>query len=130
MAAKDYAGLIGAEFLERFTIVFDSPGRRILLTPNQSYEAAAEYDQSGLRIHTEGRDFHRFVVTRIVPQSPAAETGIKSGDIITAIDNRAALELTLTEIRSMLRQPKAHPTLDIMRGEKRLRVTIPLRPLL
>jgi hypothetical protein len=132
MAAKDYAGLIGAEFLERFTVVFDSPGRRILLTPNQSYEAAAEYDQSGMRIRTEGRDFHRFVVTRIVPQSPAAEAGIKSGDIITAIDNRAALEmeLTLTEIRSMLRQPKAHPTLDIMRGEKRLRVTIPLRPLL
>jgi len=44
MASKDYAGLIGAEFLERFTVVFDSPGKRILLTPNRSYGDAAEYD--------------------------------------------------------------------------------------
>ncbi len=29
MAAKDYAGLIGAELLERFNVVFDNPGKRI-----------------------------------------------------------------------------------------------------
>ena len=130
MAAKDYAGLIGAEFLERFTVVFDNPRKRILLTPNKHYQDAAEYDESGLRIHAEGPKFDRFVVTRIVPQSAALEAGIQPGDVIESIDSVRARDLTLTEIRSMLRRPKAHYTIGIVRENQQLRVAISLRPLL
>jgi hypothetical protein len=49
MAAKDHAGLIGAEFRERFTVVFDNPGKHPWLTPNRNYGGPAEYDASGLR---------------------------------------------------------------------------------
>jgi len=130
MASKDYAGLIGAEFLERFTVVFDSPGKRILLTPNKSYGDDAEYDQSGLRIRASGPKYHRFVVIRIVPQSAAAEAEIEAGDVIESIDNLPAQDLTLTEIRNMLRRPKARYRIGIVRGSKRLRVAIRLRPLM
>ena len=130
MASKDYAGLIGAEFLERFTVVFDSPGQRILLTPNRSYGDPAEYDQSGLRIRADVPKYHRFVVTRIVPQSAAVEAGIEAGDVIESIDNLTAQDLTLTEIRSMLRRPKARYTIGIVRGNKRLRIAIRLLPLI
>ena len=130
MAAQDYAGLIGAVFLRRFTVVFDSPGKRILLTPNGSYGQPAEYDESGLRIRAEGADFHRFVVSRIVPGSPAAEAGIAPGDVIRSIDDRAAQGLTLTEIRRMLRQSRARRTMAISRGERQLQIAIQLRPLL
>src|SRR5580658_1526008 len=37
MASKDHAGLIGAAFLQRFVVVYDSRGKRILLAPNRSY---------------------------------------------------------------------------------------------
>jgi Aspartyl protease len=87
MAATDYAGLVGAEFLERFTVVFDNPSKRIWLTPNRNYGEPAEYDESGLRIRAEGSGFHRFVVGRIVAQSPAIDAGIEPGDIIESIDN-------------------------------------------
>jgi len=130
MASKDYAGLIGAEFLERFTVVFDSPGKRILLTPNKTYTDAAEYDQSGLRIHADGPEFRRFVVTRIVPQSPAAEAGIEAGDVIESLSNLSAQNLTLTELRKMLRRPEARYSISIERGNKQLRIAIRLRPLL
>jgi C-terminal processing protease CtpA/Prc len=130
MASKDYAGLIGAEFLERFTVVFDSPGQRILLTPNRSYGDPAEYDQSGLRIRADGPKYHHFVVTRMVPQSAAVEAGIEAGDVIESIDNLAAQDLTLTEIRGMLRRPKARYTIGIVRGSKRLRIAIRLLPLI
>src|SRR5580700_484862 len=130
MAAQDYAGLIGTAFLERFVVVFDSPGKRILLTPNRSYEHKAEYDESGLRIRADGPAFHRFVVTRIVPESPAKEAGIEPGDIIASIDNHPAQELTLTEMRSMFRQPDAHYTIGVIRGDRQLRVAIRLRPLI
>jgi PDZ domain/Aspartyl protease len=130
MAAKDHAGLIGAEFLERFTVVFDNRSKRLLLTPNRNYAEPAKYDESGLRIRADGPNFHRFVVKRIVPQSPAAEAGIEPGDIIESIGNRPAEEMTLTELRDMLCQSKETFAVDLMRGDKKLQVNLRLRPLI
>jgi hypothetical protein len=130
LAAKDYAGLVGTEFLERFDVVFDNPDKRIWLTPNASYGHPAEYDGSGLRIGAEGPGFHRFVVRRTVPQSPAADAGIERGDIVESIGDRATGEMTLTEIRTMLRRPGARYSLGILRGDRHLRVELRLRPLI
>ena len=130
MAAKDHAGLIGAEFLERFTVVFDNPGKRLFLTPNQHYNDIAGYDGSGLRMHAEGPDFHRFVVMRTTPRSPATEAGINPGDVIESIDDRPANQLTLTEIRNMLRRADARYKIDITRGNSHLRVTLKLQPVI
>jgi hypothetical protein len=130
MAATDYAGLVGAEFLERFTVEFDNPGKRIWLTPNRDYGEPAEYDESGLRIRAEGAGFHRFVVGRIVPQSPAVEAGIEPGDVIESVDNSSAGEMTLTEIRSMLCRSSARYSIGILRGNRHLRVALRLRPLI
>jgi PDZ domain/Aspartyl protease len=130
MAASDYAGLIGAEFLERFTVVFDHPNKRILLTPNRHYNDDTAYDESGLRIHADAPEFRRFVVTRIVPDSAAAAAGIATGDIITSIAGRRAQDLTLTQLRELLRRPNAQYTVGITRGDRQLQVEIHLRPLI
>jgi len=130
MAVKDQAGLIGAEFLERFTVVFDNPAKRIWLTPNATYAALPDYDQSGLRVHAEGPGFHRFVVGRIVPNSPAAEAGIEPGDVIESLDNASLQGLTLSQLRTMLCRPAARYSLGILRGQRHLPMTLRLRPLL
>ena len=130
MAAKDHAGLIGAGFLQRFTVAYDSRGKRIWLSPNSSYQDAPEYDQSGLRVRAEGPDFHRFVVARILSQSPAAEAGFEPGDLIESVDDRVASQLTLTEIRRLLCKPKTRHRLTIMRAQRRLHIALQLRPLL
>ena len=130
MAAKDHAGLIGAEFLERFNVVFDNLGKRIWLTPNSRYTEPAEYDQSGLRLRAEGSAFQTFVVNRIVPQSPAPEAGIQTGDIVESVDGRPAKEMTLTEIRGMLCRPNARYSLGVLRGDLHLHIVLRLRPLL
>jgi hypothetical protein len=130
MAAQDYAGLIGAQFLERFRVVFDSRGKRIGLTPNHNYGNSAEYDESGLRIRAEGAGFHKFVVARIVPQSPAAEAGIEPGDVIESIDNSSLERTTVTEIRSMFCGSKPSYAIVVLRGNRRLALTLRLRPLI
>lgn len=130
MASKDYAGLIGAEFLERFTVAFDNPGKSVWLTPNRDYAEPTEYDESGLRIHAEGPGFHKFVVGRVLPQSPAAEAGIEPGDIIESIDNLSAEGMTLTEIRDTLCRSKASYSLGIARGNRHPRVALRPRSLL
>jgi S1-C subfamily serine protease len=110
--------------------VFDSPGKRIWLTPNRNYGGRAQYDESGLRIRAEGPGFHKFVVGRVLPQSPAVDAGIEPGDVIESIDGSSAEEITLTEIRSMLCQPEARYSIGILRGNRHLRVALRLRPLL
>jgi C-terminal processing protease CtpA/Prc len=130
MAAKDHAGLIGAEFLRRFSVVYDSRGTRILLAPNRTYGDAAAYDQSGLRIHADGPSFHEFVVGRVLPASPAAEAGIEPGDTIESLDRKSANEMTLTELRNLLTQPNARYSVGIRRGKSRLRINLQLRLLL
>jgi len=130
MAATDYAGLIGAEFLERFTVVFDNPHKHIVLTPNRRYPQVAAYDESGLRIRADPPDFRRFVVTRIVPGSAAAMAGIMPGDVITSIAGRPAPDLTLTELRELLRAPNGRYTLGITRSDRRFRLQIRLRALI
>jgi PDZ domain/Aspartyl protease len=130
LAAKDYAGLVGAEFLERFDVVFDNPDKRIWLTPNATYEQAADYDGSGLRIGAEGPGFHRFVVRRTLLESPAADAGIVPGDIVESIDNRSTEAITLTEIRNMLRRPGGRYWIGILRGDRHLRVALQLRKLI
>ena len=130
MAAKDHAGLIGAQFLERFTVVFDNRSKRLWLTPNRNYGTPANYDESGLRIRAEGPTFHKFVVKRTVPQSPAAESGIKPGDIIESIDNHPTEEMTLTEVRNMFCQSKETLVVNVMRGNKKLQLALRLRPLI
>ena len=130
MAATDYDGLIGAEFLERFTVVFDIPGKRILLTPNRTCGSPATYDESGLRIRAEGPGFHKFVVRRIVPNSAASDAGIQPGDIIVWVDNHSAEQITLTELRSVLAQPNARYSIGIVRGANHIQATLQLRPLI
>jgi hypothetical protein len=130
MAATDYAELVGAEFLERFTVTFDNPGKRIWLTPNRHYEEPAEYDESGLRIRAEGPGFQSFVVGRIVPGSPAVDAGIEPGDVIESIDNHSTEEMTLTEIRSMLCRSNTRYSIGITRGDRHLRVALQLRALI
>lgn len=130
MAAKDYAGLIGAEFLERFQVVFDNPGKRIWLTPNSHYQDPAEYDQSGLRLRAEGPEFHTFVVNRVLPQSPALDAGIQAGDIVESIDGHGVGEMTLTGLRSMLCKSNATYALSLRRGDRHIQISLHLRPLL
>lgn len=130
MAANDYAGSIDAEFLERFTVVFDSPSMRILLTPNRSYTNSNAYDASGMRIHADGPDFHEFIVGRILPDSPAGAAGIEIGDIIESVGYHAAGDIALTQLRDLLKQPNASHTLGVLHGSTYKKVSLGLRPLL
>ena len=130
LATNSYAGLIGAEFLERFTVLFDNPGKRIFLSPNRHYGDAVRDDESGLRLHAEGPGFHRFVAVRVLTRSPAADAGIIAGDVLESIDGRPAKSLTLTELRSMLCEPNAHYSVGIVRHDQHIQVMLNLHPLL
>ncbi len=129
-ASAAYDGLIGGEIFRRFKVVFDYSRRQMILEPNAEFSEPFEEDMSGLDLATEGADLSVVVVNEVEENSPGAEAGIQEEDIITTIDGRPAKELTVTEIRKMLRQDGKEYLLTLRRGQKDVQTKLKLRRLI
>ena len=103
-ANKKIAGAIGSDFLRRFTVIFDFPHQRIILEPNLQFNHSIDEDMSGLSLVAKGANLRTFEVVQVQPGTPAADAGIRQGDVIAAIDDEAAADLTLSAIRDLFRQ--------------------------
>jgi len=109
------AGLIGGRVLRRFTLIVDYSRSRILLEPNRMAREPDEFDMSGMSL--AARSDHVYGVRTVIDGSPAADAGIRPGDIIDAIDGRSARALALDEIRQLLQHEGGTYTLRVRRGE-------------
>lgn len=124
------AGEIGGGMLRRFTVIFDYPHQRIILEPNVHIQEEDEEDKSGLTIVAKGPSLKTFLITEVAPATPAAEAGIQKGDVIAGIDNEAAADLTLWDVRDLFRQIGHKYTLLLERNGQTLTVTFQMRRLL
>jgi predicted metalloprotease with PDZ domain len=129
-SSSDFDGLIGAEFLSRFTVTYDYSRRQMFLDPNGLFGQAVPVDGSGVRLKARGADFRTFEISHIIQNSPASEAGLRVGDIIRAIDGRPASEFTREHIRSLFKQDGKECVLEVLRAKKRLQFTLKLRPLI
>lgn len=130
MASSDFDGLIGGEILRRFKVVFDYARGRLILEPNAHYTEPVEYDMSGIRLRAYGDDFRTYRVFQVLQDSPAAEVGVRVGDILTAIDGVAASRFSLDEIYQMLKQQGREYELGFNRGGGTLSMKIKMRRLI
>jgi C-terminal processing protease CtpA/Prc len=103
-ADKNIAGAIGANFLRRFTVIYDFPHQRLILEPNIQMNHDTDEDMSGLSIIAKGPNLKLFEVTAVQPGTPAARAGIVPGDVISGIGDEAAADLTLSAVRDLFRQ--------------------------
>jgi C-terminal processing protease CtpA/Prc len=85
---------------------------------------------SGIRFRAYGDDFRTFTVYQVLQDSPAAEAGLRVGDVLAAVDGMAASRLTLDEIYQMLKQQGREYKLSVRRGGARLSVKIKTRKLI
>ncbi len=128
-ASAKYDGLIGGEIFRRFKTIFDYSRQRMILEPNALFSEPFEIDMSGMDLVADGDDFSIVLVDDVNPKSPAAEAGVRGGDIITAIDNRPAKEFTLEQIRQMFRQDGREYLLNLKRNGKTVQAKLKLRRL-
>ena len=103
-ADKNIAGAIGANFLRRFTVIYDFPHQRMILEPNIQMNHDTNEDMSGLSIIAKGPNLKLFEVTAVQSGTPAAKAGIVPGDVIAGIGDEAAADLTLAAVRNLFRQ--------------------------
>ena len=124
------AGEIGARLLRRFIVTFDYVHHQIFLDGNSNFRADEFEDMSGLAIIASGPGLKRFEVTEVWPHTPGADAGIRKGDIIEGIDEEAAADLSLAEVRALFRQPAGRYNVLIGRGTQTVTVSLRMRRLL
>ncbi|MDQ1523737.1 MAG: hypothetical protein QOE47_1661, partial [Pyrinomonadaceae bacterium] len=99
LSGGNYAGIIGAEILRRFKVIFDYSRRRMIIEPNAHFDQPHDYDKSGLLLRAVGKNFNSFKVYQVIENSPAAEAGLREGDTLEAVNGTPAATFTLEQLR-------------------------------
>jgi len=84
---------------------------------------------SGIRFVMEGDRFDDLKVFSLFDPSPAAEAGIREGDIVTKIDGRDVASFNRETLREYLERDGKEVRFDIKRGEETKKISIRLRKL-
>ena len=125
LSGGGFAGILGADVLRRFKVVFDYSRRRMYVEPAANYADPFGYDESGLLLRTDARGF---AVHKVMGGSPAAGAGLRESDVIEAVDGRAASDYSLEQLRRMFMGPEGSVhELSVRRGDLSLKVTLKLR---
>jgi hypothetical protein len=130
LAQGEFSGILGAEILRRFRVIFDFSRERIILEPNEILNQPFRYDASGIRLRSAGADFHDYVVTGVIDNSPATEAGLQQGDLLIEIRGKPARQSSLGEILDTLKRDGATERLKIQRGSKLLEISLRLHQLI
>jgi hypothetical protein len=127
--SDEFAGILGAEVFRRYRLTLDFPGQRVLFEETPEAKKSYEFDTSGMFLVAEGKDFRTFKVLSVGEDTPAAQAGVKKGDVITAVDGEPAAKWTLEKLRAMFRAVGATRELTLERGGEKKGVKIKLRRL-
>jgi hypothetical protein len=122
------AGNVGAGILKRFNIIWDYPHLQIFFERNKNYGEPDVFDRAGLWANLAD---HGFIVIDVISGGPADRAGLKGGDNIVSVDGRVAGgEMSLPDFRQYVKgSPGTSVTLNVLRGNQNLKITLILRDL-
>jgi hypothetical protein len=127
LADTSFAGIIGADFLCRFTVVLDYKRSQIFLERNAGFDAPFEFDMCGIRFAFEGERFDLLKVFIVYDGTPAALAGILPGDVVASIDGRAAGSFTREELREYMLREGKDVRFSIIRGNETKDISLRLK---
>ncbi len=108
-------GIIGNKILERFHVIIDYPREKLYLKARKwHFRKPFVYDKSGLVVFAIGRNFDRYYIKEVIPDTPAAKAGLKSGDYIVKFNGYSTKFLSLETITNALSK----------RSNRRIRLTV------
>jgi hypothetical protein len=96
-AGFPWDGLLGAGFLSQFTSTFDYTRGQLHLVPNGRFGDMQLFDASGVGFNRDPGT-GTYAVSMVLPESPAAEVGLRPGDELVSIDRQDAKSLEPIEI--------------------------------
>ena len=108
-------------------MTLDYPHQQIYIDASSDIRADEVEDMSGIAISAGGPDLKRFEVTQVWPGTPGADAKIQKGDVIAGINDEAAADMSLAEIRRLFRQPAVKYKLLLQRGAQTATVNLQMR---
>lgn len=108
-------GNVGYELLKRFSLVIDYPHQRLLLRPNQQFRDAFEHDMCGIEFLATGSDLRRFIILRVMPNSPAAAAGLEPEMELVSINLIPASFFNLTQLSRIMHSEDGRNLLLLLR---------------
>ncbi|UCE04941.1 MAG: aspartyl protease family protein [bacterium] len=121
-------GNLGHDALRRFNVTFDYSNKRIILEPNSHFHDPFEFNMAGIQFTRSEQG--KFKIDHLITNSPASETGLKAGDIISEINGRTANQFRVDDVEELLQKEGEDVTFTIFRHSKRMEVRLKLRPLI
>lgn len=129
-AATTPSGWIGGRILEKFRLLLALGTDQLWLIPNRQFIFPLEADASGLLLEATGPAYNRYDVISVVAGSPAAQAGVQVGDRLVSVDGEPAENLTLDQLRRVLRQAGQRVQLVVEQAGRRRSLTLALQRLL
>ncbi|QNF35451.1 aspartyl protease family protein [Adhaeribacter swui] len=121
-------GNLGNELLKRFDIVFDYRRQVMYLKPNRNFRDPFEHDMCGLDVIASGKDYQRYIVNFVEPDSPAEEAGIMAGDELVSVNMTEASAMSITKLDRLFHlKPGYNILLGLKRGDQRIYTVITLK---
>jgi len=128
LANRELLGNIGMQVASKFKLFLDYEHDRIIFEPNDDFAKPFDRAYAGIALQAEAPDYRTFRIDDILENSPASEVGLQKNDVITEVNGKPAVSLTLSSLNEMLERPVAHK-LTIQRGERKLKITLTPRRL-
>jgi hypothetical protein len=120
-ADPSFAGNVGYGVLRRFNLVFDFPNQAIWFERNADDAQPDTFDRSGLWVE-QGKDGYH--VVDVLAGSPAANAGLKVGNVITGIDGVLVAKVPLDQFRVRLMAAPGSKVTLMVKGGKRAVLTL------
>jgi len=125
----DVDGSIGYEILRQFVITIDYQHRELWFEPSRAFGTRTGQGSAGfqaVKIERAG-----FKIITVLPNTAAAEAGLRDGDVLTEIDGRSTAPMSVNELVGLIRQPIGTLIhLNIIRDGVRRPVTLTLKDVL
>lgn len=123
-----FAGIIGSGLLRLYNVTFDYARQRMIVEPRVRPLVENDYDRSGMWINPSKDGFS---VYDVVAGGPAEQVGIRTGDQIVSLADRAVSDWIAPDLRRFLRtQPVGtRVAVEVLRDGKRHAFVLELRNL-
>ena len=114
----EWYGNLGSDILSRFTLIFNYQAGEVYFKKGAKFKRSFDYNLSGVEVLAGGLTFDEFRVSYVRPDSPAAQSGLQSGDEILRINGVSVDDVEIGELYGMINKKAGRRISLIVRREE------------